>query len=292
MNRTQNLAKTALLGVFLSAIPISGLRGAEISANELKEMLARPGPHPVLIDIRSTADFQMGSIPSAINIPGRVLLEKKMKFNNGCVLISDGIADKVDPADLANRLQASIGVKVDYLRGGLAAWSELDDVSTTHAVGAREGRSSRAVTYQDIAGRQGGVWLIDLRSAPEKVVPKGHKCPVGGLCGQRGFQYCGSLADFHRLIRQRNVKPGEGPLIVLIDGEDGRADAELEKLLIEGHHRAAILLGGAEIIATQGRRGLERRGGATIRFPENGVVAPGMTPVESSDPEPQTDDSP
>jgi hypothetical protein len=292
MNRTQALAKTAVLGAFLTAMPFPGLHGAEISATELKEMLARPGPHPVLIDIRSTADFQLGSIPSAINIPGRVLLEKRMKFNNGCVLISDGIADKVDPADLATRFQALIGGKVDFLGGGLAAWSELKDVSTTHAVGAREGRSSRTVTYQDIADRRGGVCLIDLRTAPERVVPAGHKCPVGGLCRQQAFHYCASLEEFHRLHRQRNTPPGEGPLIVLVDGEDGRADAELEKLLVEGHHRAAILLGGAEIIATQGRRGLERRGGASIRFPENGVVAPGLTPIDRSDSEPQPDDSP
>jgi rhodanese-related sulfurtransferase len=253
----------------LALVP-SHARAGKITAAELAAKLQQPGPHPVLIDIRATAEYQEGSIPGAINIPGRVLLQKRMRFAHGCVLVSDGIADKVNPAELADALGKQGVSPADYLDGGMAAWTALGDAaSTTHRVGAREARGPRSITYEDLAKRDGETCLIDLRPAGERVVPKNHTCPVRGICSQRHFTYYPNLQRFHASRRQAKGT-GTMPLIVLISGEDtGLADTELEKLFLEGYHRSAVLLGGAEILAHEGRRGLKRHNGATLELPES-----------------------
>lgn len=263
MSRSTILALCAL-----AALAPASLRAGEISASELAEKLKQPGPHPVLIDIRPNAEYQQGSIPGAINIPGRVLLQKKMRLAQGCVVISDGISDKVDPADLAAKLEQAGVSPADYLHGGMAAWTQLKDSATTHRVGAREGRGPRSITYQDLARRTGDTSLVDLRPAAERTVPEGHDCPVRGLCSEQKFRYFDSLESFHGAHRKSKGSGDTTPLIVLIGGKDTEiADTELEKLFIEGFHRSAILLGGADIIAHQGRRGLKRKSGKSITLP-------------------------
>lgn len=258
-----------------------------ILAGDLSKLLQGPGPHPTLIDIRKTADFQRGSIPGAINIPGRVLLEKRMSFSRGVVLFSDGIADKVDVAELASQLKEAGISPVHYLHGGLPAWTQLKEVSTTHQVGAREGRGSRSITYQDLVQRKGSdTVLIDLRPDPERVVPQGHQCPVGEICKTQKFRLFPNLAAFHTAQRQKKEarEVGDIPLVVLIGAEDTSiADAELEKLFIEGYHRSTILLGGADIIAKKGLRGHKRQSGRTIEVPsENPSNPKPKTPLPST----------
>lgn len=259
------LSYSLLLPLLLAGFRQTG-EAAEISAKELRDLLNQPGPHPVLIDIRPTRAFKKGSLPGAINIPGQVLLEKKMKFSRGCVLISDGIADKVEPGPLAEKLRGKGVATVDYLKGGIAAWSELPDVSTTTGAGSSEGRSTRTLTYADLLKKTGDVCLVDLRTKKERKLPKGQKCPVAGFCGNQKFTYCPDLKDFHRRNRgkSRKARAGETPLIVLIPGEGKDAQLVLNSLLIEGYRRSAILIGGAAAIATEGTRGLKRSGATTV----------------------------
>lgn len=260
-----------IISAFLTTLALTTAHAGKLTPAQLAEVLKRPGPKPVLIDIRPTVEFREGSIPGAINIPGRVLLAKKMRFANGCVLISDGIADKVAPAELATKLAEKGVTPVDYLQGGMAAWTELKEAATTHRVGAREGRGSRTITYQDLVKREGDTCLVDVRPVAERRLPRGHQCPVRGLCSKKNFVYYPSLKAFHAAQAARR-DPAEGgqptPLILLIGGKDtSLAEDELEKLFIEGFHRSAVLLGGAGIIARQGRRGVKRRGGRTIEVP-------------------------
>lgn len=247
---------------------LHGAHGAEISAKQLRELLAKPGPHPVLIDIRPTAAFQKGSLPGAINIPGQVLLEKKLSFSRGCILISDGIADKVEPAQLAEKLRAKGVSSVDHLKGGVAAWSELKDAPTTTGKGSAVGRTTRTVTYQDLVRKTGDVCVIDLRTAEEREVPEGHQCPVAGFCGLRKFAYCANLKEFHRRNSRvsREDRAGEMPLTVIIPSASNDAEPVLNSLLLEGYRRSAILIGGAEVIETEGRRGLKRTGASSVRY--------------------------
>lgn len=253
--------------VFL-LVPLTGLPAAEISAKELRELLDKPGPHPVIVDIRPTQTFKKGSLPGAINIPGQVLLEKKMSFSRGCILISDGIADKVQPGPLAEKLRAKGVPSVDYLKGGIAAWSELKEGHTTTGSGSSAGRTTRNLTYQDLLRKTGDVCVIDLRSEAEREVPEGHDCPVAGFCGLRKFGYCPDLKDFHARNRgvSRQERAGETPLIVLIPSSSNDGQLVLNSLLIEGYRRSAILIGGAEVIATEGTRGLKRSGASTVHY--------------------------
>lgn len=252
----------------ISLACLQGVPGAEISAKQLRALLAKPGHHPVLIDIRPTASFQKGSLPGAINIPGQVLLEKKMSFSRGCILISDGIADKVDPVQLAEKLRAQGVSSVDYLKGGVAAWSELKDAPTTTGKGSSIGRTTRMVTYQDLVRKNGDVCVIDLRTAQEREVSEGHQCPVAGFCGLRKFAYCANLKEFHHRNRRfsREDRAGDMPLIILIPSATNDAEPVLNSLLLEGYRRSAILIGGAEVIETEGRRGLKRSGASTVRY--------------------------
>lgn len=243
-------------------------RGEKILASDLSQLLADPASAPLLIDIRPTADYRKGTIPGAINIPAQVLLEKKMNFRNGCILISDGIADKADPVVMADKLREKGVAKVDHLFGGIAAWAELSGATSTGGSGASVGRVSRTITYQDLEDRSGGVCFIDLRPDAERVPPKGHSCPVMGFCTNHKFHYCPDLPDFHRIHKgkSRIKRAGTGPLIVLIGGKETDTEAALNKLQIEGYRRSVVLLGGADIIAVDGRRGLKRESGKVIEI--------------------------
>ena len=249
------------------------LSAGKVMCQDLADRLRNPATAPLLIDIRPTDAFQKGTIPGAINIPGPVLLEKKMNFRNGCILVSDGIADKFDPEKLAGELQAK-GVAADYLFGGVAAWAELKSSTSTEGAGATIGRISRTIAYEDIKDRKGGVCLVDLRSAEERVVPGGHECPVMGFCENRKFHYCTDLADYHKMQGKvpRSQRAGTGPLVVLIAGKETESDDVLNRLRIDGHRRVALLLGGSEIIQRDGQRGLKRGGGRVIEVDQKEIV--------------------
>jgi len=259
----------SLIGLILPA------NAAELRARALKKLLAAPGPHPVLIDIRPNFKFKKGSIPGAINVPGRILLERKMKFSNGCILLCDGIADKVDVVDLASKLAAKTGVQVDYLFGGVPAWFELTGVSSTAGKGATLGQSSATLTYEDLKDRKGGVCFIDCRTKAEKEVPEGHQCPVKGFCELRQFSYCPDLADFHQRQKgkSREERAGEGPLVVLITAKGTEAGKDLQRLYVQGYRRCAMLIGGAEVIKVDGRRGKMRGASRNIEVDEKTLRA-------------------
>lgn len=281
-----NILRTLVL-VGMSASAVLRLSAAEqISAQQLRTLLDQPGPHPILIDVRKTSEFVQGSIPGAINIPARVLLAKKMNFSRGCIIISDGLVDKVDPAKLADDFSATGVSGVRYLHGGLAAWSEMVDAPTTTGTGATIGRTNSTITYQDLAKRDGGVCLVDLRPADERGVPDGHKCPINGFCRTQRFDYVPTLKAFHRshAQRSRRDRAGEGPLVVLVGGKETDMQHEVKKLHVQGFRRVAVLLGGGEIIATEGRRGRKRGTGAVIEANARKFVpAPSRTPKGSSE---------
>jgi rhodanese-related sulfurtransferase len=267
-------------------VPVSA---AELRAQALQKLLAGPGPHPVLVDIRPNFQFKKGSLPGAINVEGRILLERKMKFSRGCILLSDGIADKVDVADLASKLAAKTGVQVDYLYGGVPAWFELSGVSGTAKKGATLGQSSTTLTYEDLKNRTGGVCFVDCRSEEEKAVPEGHKCPVKGFCDLRKFSYCPDMADFHRRQKgkTRAQRAGEGPLIVLITAKGTEAGKDLQRLYVQGYRRCSMLIGGAEVIKVDGRRGKMRGASRNIKVDEKTLqnIAGNKPPTTNSLPE-------
>lgn len=280
-----NIPRTMTL-LTAAAMLVMPTSAEQISAQQLRVLLAEPGPHPVLIDVRKTSEFVQGSIPGAINIPARVLLAKKMNFSRGCILISDGLVDKIDPAKLATELGATGVPNVRHLHGGLAAWSELEDAPTTTGPGATIGRTNSTLTYQDLMRREGGVCLVDLRSPKEQAVPDGHQCPVTGFCNTRRFDYLPSLTAFHKSHSKRNRKQqaGEGPLIVLVGGPDHDMQHEVKKLHVQGFRRVAVLLGGAEIIAVDGRSGLKRSAGVIVEVDGRRFVpAPSKEPQEVTD---------
>jgi len=264
--------RISLAGVIWASL-MGQLSAEKLMCQDLAATLQNPATAPLLIDIRPTSAFRKGSIPGAINIPGPVLLEKKMNFKNGCILVSDGIADKIDPAALAAKLHEK-GIDADYLFGGVAAWAEMKGTTSTIGGGAAIGRISRTLTYEDIKNRDGGVCLVDLRPAAERVVPEGHDCPVLGFCGDRKFHYCVDLADFHKMNqgKSRAARAGTGPLVVLIAGTDTDSDEILNRLRVGGHRRVALLLGGATIIARDGLRGKKRSGGRVIEVDEKEIV--------------------
>ena len=261
------------LGSMIWISLVGHLSAGKMMCQDLATSLKNPATAPLVIDIRPTDAFRRGSIPGAINIPGSVLLEKKMNFKNGCILVSDGIADKIDPVGLTMKLREK-GIAADYLFGGVAAWAEMKGTTSTLGGGAAIGRISRTLTYEDIKNRNGGVCLVDLRSDAERVVPKGHECPVLGFCGNRKFHYCKGLPDFHKMShgKPRAARAGAGPLVVLIAGKETDSDKVLNRLRIEGYRRVALLLGGSQIIERDGKRGKKRSGGRVIEVDEKEVL--------------------
>lgn len=234
---------------------------AGVSVAQLQQMLARPGAKPLLIDVRSPAIYQAGSIPGAISIPISVLPEKKLAFKGDVILFDSGVTGET-PETLVTGLRENGVSGADWLVGGYAAWSESPDNSTTAEKGAQ--RVTRAtITYEQLTKAKEKICIVDLRSAKNRMVPEGKHCPIEGFCSEKSLDYCPDLTRFHRDAKANRRKRSneDSPLIVLMD-DDAQSAVEAERRLrAEGYQRVAILLGGSEIILHRGRRGLSRTGG-------------------------------
>jgi rhodanese-related sulfurtransferase len=242
------------------ALTLAPHAGAQITAAQLREKLAGQPP-PMLVDVRPLAAFQTATIPGAINIPARVLLDKKLALGGECILFSDGLHEAT-PARLVEDLRKAGVTGADYLEGGFAAWMEMREAPSTGRTGAVN-FVGEAITYEDLLKTDEKVSIIDLRPAAARTPAVGRPCPVAKICAERRFGYRGSLPDFHANEKRRREasNPGTGDLVVLVDDGTGISADVQKELLAEGYRRVVVLLGGAETIALEGRRGRSRVGG-------------------------------
>ncbi len=125
----RNLAIAALLGLFLShffpaarghAEPDSSERAPSITPSSLHERRAA-GTAPLVIDVRTPAEFAAGHIPGAVNIPFDRVAERisEVEAPHGVALYCM-VGPRARKGEEA--LLAAGYAPVFHLEGGMAAW--------------------------------------------------------------------------------------------------------------------------------------------------------------------------
>lgn len=247
---------SALFATSASAGPVNPIAPAELLA-----LMDSPST-ALVVDLRPEEYFLNGSIPGAVHIPAAFIGRRNFPLLDAIVLVDDGVG-LINGRTIAEELGARVDFPVLWLRGGYAAWLESRAPNTAPS-GLRP-ESLPRLTYRQLtdADLEDAV-LFDLRFAEGELAPAGDDDPVSKFAGEMSLPLARGN-PLSALGRQPSAAPGElvpasaKPLLVLIDNNDGTAEAMARKLQANGHHRFVILTGGAEIIRHQGRSGMLRR---------------------------------
>ena len=274
--------KRILPYMLFTGLALAGTARA-ITAAGLRDRIAA-GERITLVDLRSQAAYEAGTIPDAMRMTAREAERKP--FTGRVVVFDDGTGpDRAGPA--ATRLaERNAQVQAEALVGGFAAWCDAGG-PTTARPGLRLAHE-RYVTYQDLTGplaaQADDVVLLDLRPAP---APAPDPAPLQALAAPAAeaggrdaaplpVNLAAELPGFAVTRTPPGVAPEGGgggirplasagadrpaPLYVLIDNGDGSAGAMARKLKVAGFSRVAILVGGETSIRRKGQPGLQRRG--------------------------------
>jgi rhodanese-related sulfurtransferase len=99
-----------------------------ISALELRAEMQDSALQPLVVDVRSQADYQNGHIPDAINIPADEVPESLPQITTGqpvvlyCDMRHPGVSRSERTADLIRKT----GLQARVLEGGFPAWEAAE----------------------------------------------------------------------------------------------------------------------------------------------------------------------
>lgn len=236
------------------------------------ETLQKSGGPLTIIDLRSTDAYQQGHIPGAINIPHRLVAEKKLPPLGHVVAYCDGLGSTY-AAECVAALNAKPGIQAEALEGGYAAWQTFTNVTAAPASVRKE--TPRTITYADLEATKGqGVIIIDVRKDPSAAAASSAGAPAGGIPEKinlaafrlESVPAATMTADaFTQLSRLRNKDAGftRAPsLFVIIDNDNASAMETARRIQQSGYKRVVVLAGGEEIIRRKGKPGLSRQGAA------------------------------
>lgn len=248
-------------------LAVSGLTAGAASPADLQQRIAN-GDKVTFVDVRSTALFQKGHIPGAINVPAALVPLKQLPPLGRVVVYDDGLGPKT--ADQAvTQLNQKTGITAEALDGGFAAW-ESAKAATTRRPGMKA-EEVPVITYERLQQAQGDdVVLIDLRAAnsASSRLKSAAEPPLSDLAYQFPKARV-AHSPFEAGAASRTKSAGGAPippLLVLIDRGDGEAEKMARTLKANGISRFAILVGGEYILARKGEKGLQRLS-ATVNLP-------------------------
>jgi rhodanese-related sulfurtransferase len=248
-----------------------------VSPAEVQLLLAA-GEKITFVDVRAKTLFQKGHVPGAINVPAALVPSKQLPPLGRVVVYDDGLGR--DTATLAAAaLNQKTGITAEVLEGGFATW-ESARATTTKAAGLKP-EETPFITYADLSSVQGDdVVLVDLRKEPVQLrqdsaaQPAVPPEPLTDL-RQQFSKVRGITRSPFDLPQMRQASAGSPapPLLVLIDNGDGAAQEMARKLKANGVTRFAILAGGEQIVARQGRSGLGRAASTiVVHHPSGGAL--------------------
>lgn len=280
INRNRFTAMIAPIASFLTTLTVAATTATAVPSLSPEQLddAKKSGEIRLLIDVRSSQEFEQGHIPGAINIPYFALETRQIPAKGKVAVYADGIG-KTDDLSAATRIDEKPGIEAVLLKGGLAAW-ESAGFPTTHQMGLSHAETP-VITYQTLQKIQAnGVVLGDLRTrgpqllsarsasiSAEKLSDLGSIFPHARIVepgplriarsSDSNWQSTSDNSDIaHELSR---IRPTD-ELIVLIDDGDGSAEKTLRKLRTAGNKRVVILAGGETILRREGRPGLGRAG--------------------------------
>lgn len=254
-----------LLSLILTLTAASATAGtpAELDA------LLKSGTRVTVVDLRSTEAYQRGHIPAAINIPHRLVAEKKLPALGRVVAYCDGLGSTYAGECVAS-LNAKPGVQAEALEGGYAAWQTFTNVTAESASVRKE--SPRTITYADLEATKGqGIVIVDVRrdaapaAASATAAPPPEKLNLATF-RQEKVPAAAVTSDAFGLISR--LKSGNGrfarapSLFVVIDNDNASAMATATRIQQAGYKRVVVLAGGEEIIRRGGKSGVSRQGAA------------------------------
>lgn len=142
------------------------IQACHLTASELRRALG--GRPPLVIDIRSSRDYERAHLPVAINVLGDLVPHKSFVKHRDVVLVGDGYGSD-QSLRLCERLLA-IGVpRVRVLSGGVAGW-----VSQGYPVRGRERVPARLLALSPVealaaASHQNWIFVVDTSDDAERI---------------------------------------------------------------------------------------------------------------------------
>lgn len=257
---------------WIALVSLTALSAAGVTIGDLQKQLDQ-GQKVAIVDVRSTELYSQGHIPGAINIPSTLIEFRSIPPLGRVVLYGAGLGrDAMDAA--AKAMARKPGITVDVLDGGYAAW-QTAHAMTTQGRGFTEAET-HYISYAELKTTDAkDVVLIDLRKQNQdkkklSVSTIQTNAPLSDL----GKEFPGLKISTGPAAKSPQKLGGASqstttPLYVLIDNNDGAAQAMARQLSASGNHRFTILAGGEEIIARQGQPGLQRKGGTVSTLPES-----------------------
>jgi rhodanese-related sulfurtransferase len=224
-----------------------------ITVADLQHKLAA-GDKITIIDLRENYRFAVEHIPGAMNIPATLCPLKKLPALGKVVVYGDGLGAHGLPdfQKAVTALSEKPGITVDVLAGGYAAWQSANGL-TTIGRGLKPEKFNY-ISYSDLqAADPAGVTLVDLRKPTKEVLKN-----ASGLTDlNREFP------GRHMTHSMPNMAAGSSSaaVLVLIDSDDGTAQAAARLLKARGIRQYVILVGGELAIQRKGKPGSERGGG-------------------------------
>lgn len=264
--------------VALPSLPVLAASPAQV-----QERIAS-GELFTFVDVRATAQFQKGHIPGAINVPAALVPVKELPPLGRVIVYDDGLGPNL-AAPAAAALNKKPGIQAEVFAGGFAAW-ESGRGTTTRPRGMRT-EELPVITHARLKETPGSdVVLVDLRKPPptNPAVKTASAPPLTDLRAEfpqsrivrSPFEAASSTSPQSKTsaATASAAAASTAPLLVLIDQNDGAAEAMARTLKANGINRFVILVGGEEALARKGERGLQRLGSTiTVRRP-----APAKTP--------------
>lgn len=211
---------------------------------------------PVLIDLRSEAEYAESRLPNAIHIPWHAVDSRRLPPLGDVVVYDSGLGRENLNSALA-ALETKPGITVWYLEGGISAWETRSGILAERG-GVKRDRDP-LITYREVVQTlPADAVLVDLREPSGSLVPASED-PVRIFAANLKRPLVSSVPS--NLKGSENLSPAADstpPLYVLIGEDTEKMSETARRMRDQGYERVVILAGGVEIIQTGGQSGLKR----------------------------------
>ena len=223
----------------------------------VKELLAKlkSDNSVTVIDIRSPEEYKMSHIPSAINIPAKIIKMKRLPGFGKVVVYNNGI-DVKQLDDAVQLLNEKTGITANKLEGGFIKWQEKNNPKTGTSGLLRN--SIIDIDYNRLrylSETSSDLIIVDLRKKSDKE----------NILFENSFKnrkkitvlkkFNNSKSKDKRFIKliSKSKKQNPNSFFVLIDDGNGKSEKLARKLVSKGIKKVGVLTGGNYSLINKGK---------------------------------------